>query len=196
MLLASRCESNRTVARAVRSAEARVTARAVVLADQRLLAEVVHDSGSWSWLEDSGGAVASVASALAGATNMPARICTVSVVLGTDALVRDLNRDWRQQDKPTNVLSFPSPAPPVDTPGELFIGDVVLAEETILREASEQAISPCDHFFHLVLHGLLHLLGFDHETPAEADSMEALETRVLAGLGVADPYAGTEQLSE
>ncbi len=116
----------------------------------------------------------------------------VSFVLSNDAAVREMNRTWRGQDKPTNVLSFPF-EPPVGMPdAEPYLGDVVLALETVDREAADLGISGAHHLQHLVLHGLLHLLGFDHETAAEAQRMEWLETKLLAGLGIADPYAGSE----
>ena len=111
-----------------------------------------------------------------------------AVVLGDDALVRSLNATYRGQDKPTNVLSFPFRAPPgVDR--DNMLGDVVLAAETVAREAHEQHLPPGHHLQHLVIHGLLHLLGFDHATDDEAEIMERVETEILATLGVADPYA-------
>jgi probable rRNA maturation factor len=121
---------------------------------------------------------------------LPSRRCTATLVLSDNANVRALNRQWRGQDKPTNVLSFPSGAP-ARGGARHHLGDVILALETLAGEAADLGISPADHFRHLVLHGLLHLLGWDHETDAEAEEMEALETRLLAKLGVADPYAGT-----
>ena len=102
--------------------------------------------------------------------------------LGDDRRVRTLNKRDRRKDKPTNVLSYPS--------GEKqFLGDVVLARQTIWREAKAQKKTPADHVAHLVVHGTLHLLGHDHETSeADAERMEGLERRILAGLGIADPY--------
>ena len=97
-------------------------------------------------------------------------------------MVRNLNRDYRAKDKPTNVLSFPAPHGPL-------LGDVIIAWETLLREAEEEGITPADHLAHLTIHGLLHLLGYDHETDAEAVAMESLETAILAGLGIKDPHA-------
>jgi probable rRNA maturation factor len=104
----------------------------------------------------------------------------VAIVLSDDATVRRLNRDYRHKDKPTNVLSFPL--------GDQLLGDVVLARETVLAEAGAQGKLAGNHLSHLVVHGVLHLLGFDHEKEAQARRMEALERRVLAGLGIADPY--------
>jgi probable rRNA maturation factor len=111
----------------------------------------------------------------------------LSVVLTDDAEQRDLNREWRGIDKPTNVLSFPQIEPFGPVSG--LIGDIILARETLVREAEEQGVSFDDHFTHLVVHGFLHLLGYDHLDDAEALVMEGLETQILATLGVADPYS-------
>ncbi len=117
----------------------------------------------------------------------PSTAVEISVVLADDATVRALNRDHRGKDKPTNVLSFPigadgGPAAPV------MLGDVVLACETVTAEAAAQGKSVADHLRHLVVHGVLHLAGHDHEDDAAAERMERLETRILAELGVGDPY--------
>lgn len=112
----------------------------------------------------------------------------LSLLLTDDAHIRVLNKQWRDQDKPTNVLSFPSADEDDDEPGPL-IGDVIVAHETTAREAAEEGKSFEDHFTHLLVHGLLHLFGYDHIEDDEAEEMEAFETEILAGLGVADPYA-------
>lgn len=112
----------------------------------------------------------------------------LSLVLTDDARIRELNRDWRDKDKPTNVLSFPAADPDDDDPGPL-LGDVVIARETTVREAVEEGKTLEDHVAHLLVHGLLHLFGFDHETDEEAEEMEALEREILGDLGIADPYA-------
>jgi probable rRNA maturation factor len=114
----------------------------------------------------------------------------VGVQLADDARVRALNLKWRAIDKPTNVLSFPA-AESGKIASAPMLGDIVLAFETVEREASEEGKSLAEHFAHLIVHGFLHLLGFDHETAADADRMEAMETRMLASLGIADPYAST-----
>ena len=100
---------------------------------------------------------------------------------------RALNRDYRGKDYATNVLSFPAELPPgVALP---LIGDLAICAPVVLREATEQGKAARDHWAHLTIHGVLHLLGYDHIEDSEAQTMEALETRILAGLGIADPYA-------
>ena len=118
----------------------------------------------------------------------------LGIVLADDALLRALNRQWRGKDAPTNVLSFPaqdfSAGTPVQSPAGAAVplGDVVLAFGTVAREAREQGKPFADHLAHLVVHGVLHLLGFDHEQDDAAAAMEEHERRVLAELGVPDPY--------
>ncbi len=125
--------------------------------------------------------------ALAAAATAPFDGGELSLALSDDAELQILNKAYRGKDGPTNVLSFPGEAPDAaDQPRQL--GDVVLAYGVCLREAQAQDKSLADHLAHLVVHGVLHLLGHDHETEAEAERMEALEVRILAGLGIADPY--------
>jgi probable rRNA maturation factor len=114
----------------------------------------------------------------------------VSLVFTTDAGIRILNAQYRQQDRPTNVLSFPAAQLVHGRFGPL-LGDIVLARETIQREAAEQGVTVADHLTHLIVHGFLHLLGYDHEIESEALAMERLEIAILARLGIADPYAGS-----
>lgn len=116
----------------------------------------------------------------------------VSLVLGDDALIQALNRQWRGQDKPTNVLSFPALPAALPSGAPHLLGDVVLAFETLAAEAAAQGKPLAHHLRHLVVHGVLHLLGFDHAAAGEAERMEALEVAVLAGLGVPDPYRVAE----
>ncbi|MFI4964438.1 MAG: rRNA maturation RNase YbeY [Caulobacterales bacterium] len=107
----------------------------------------------------------------------------VTLLLTDDRTVADLNRRFRGQDKPTNVLSFPAPQNP-----ERFLGDIALAYGVCAEEAQAQGKPLAHHLQHLVAHGVLHLLGYDHMSDAQADEMEGLERAVLAGLGVPDPY--------
>jgi probable rRNA maturation factor len=114
-------------------------------------------------------------------------VTELSVVLTDDAEQQELNKQWRGIDKTTNVLSFPQIEPFAPVSG--LLGDIILARETLVREADEMGISFTAHFTHLVVHGFLHLLGHDHIEDDEAEEMEGLETEILAALGIADPYA-------
>ncbi len=105
----------------------------------------------------------------------------VSVVLADDQEVQALNKTFRGKDKPTNVLSFPS-----EEEGEL--GDIILAYESIMREAQEVGISPLHHMLHLIIHGFLHLLGYDHEEEKAAHTMETMEIKILQQLNISNPY--------
>ena len=124
---------------------------------------------------------------------------SASLLFTSDAEVHALNRQWRGKDKPTNVLSFPMLeraallALGADGPPEL-LGDIAMAYETCAREAAEKGVALAHHAAHLIVHGLLHLAGHDHELgAAEAAAMEALEIKALAMLGIADPYGASEQ---
>lgn len=119
----------------------------------------------------------------------------ISVRLTSDEEVHALNRQYRQKDKPTNVLSFPMVQPDlIDTvsqnsdDGEVLLGDIVLAHGVCAAEAAERGIAVADHATHLVVHGVLHLLGYDHLDDDEAEGMEAIERDALNALGIADPY--------
>jgi len=108
---------------------------------------------------------------------------SAALLLTDDGAVQDLNARFRGKDAPTNVLSFPS-----DEPAPGFLGDIALGYETCAREAREKGVALADHAAHLIAHGLLHLVGYDHIEDADAEEMERLETEILAGLGVSDPY--------
>ena len=121
----------------------------------------------------------------------------VSIRLTDDAEVHTLNRQYRQKDRPTNVLSFPMVQPDLleslcnSDDGEVLLGDIVLAHETCVREAAEKSWSLADYAQHLIVHGLLHLLGYDHELgESQAAAMEALESTTCRGLGLPEPYPG------
>lgn len=124
-----------------------------------------------------------------------APLVEIAVRLTDDAEVHTLNRDFRGKDKPTNVLSFPQVQADLleslanSDDGEILLGDIVLARETCVREADEKEISVEDHATHLIVHGTLHLVGYDHMDDAGAAAMEALEVKALASLGIANPYA-------
>lgn len=123
----------------------------------------------------------------------------ISMVLSDDATVQGLNRDWRGKDKPTNVLSFATlddeDAPQVDG-APLLLGDIILAFATCRDEAVELGKPLSEHLCHLVVHGVLHLLGYDHEDDeSEAEEMECLETTILAGFGIADPYGTVDDIA-
>ena len=150
--------------------------------------DVVIAAEGWSDLADVEHlAKRAAAAALVAAPGTPADALAATLLLTNDEAVRELNRDWRGQDKPTNVLSFPSDAPSV--PGEpLHLGDIALAFETVVREARQEDKTPADHAAHLVVHGVLHLLGQDHGTDDDAALMEEAEIEALRTLGIADPY--------
>jgi len=124
-----------------------------------------------------------IAAALAHAESKR-RGCAIRVVGAVEG--RALNRSWRERDYATNVLSFPSASPTVAE--HAWLGDIILCAPVIAREARTQRKRTRDHYAHLTVHGVLHLLGFDHEDPGEGRAMERLERRVLAAFGIADPY--------
>lgn len=128
-----------------------------------------------------------------------ATLVEVSVKFTSDEEVQLLNRDYRQKDRPTNVLSFPMVQEDLlDTidqnsdDGEVLLGDIVLARGVCVREAEEKGVSVEAHATHLIVHGTYHLLGYDHMTDRDAEEMEAAEREALASLGIADPYAGDQ----
>jgi probable rRNA maturation factor len=161
------------------------------------MTEIIVDIADKAWLakvpdaEDLCARVAAITlGAAAELVDLPAERLEVSLLLTTDSQVQDLNRDYRGQDKPTNVLSFAaldadSPIPP---DGPILLGDVIIARETTEREAAEEDKKLSHHLSHLVVHGVLHLLGYDHMEDDEAEEMESLERSILAGLGIPDPY--------
>jgi probable rRNA maturation factor len=118
---------------------------------------------------------------------------SLAIALADDALVRAANRSFRAKDKPTNVLSFPA-VQPQHIASAPFLGDVIIAYETVAAEAAAEERPFADHLAHLVVHGVLHILGYNHMTESDAELMERRETLILASLGVSDPYAGSEPL--
>jgi probable rRNA maturation factor len=155
----------------------------------KLSLEISVSSALWRRLPRSRTMARETIAACAAESGLVARDrAEVSLCLADDAQLRALNARWRGLDKPTNVLSFPS-APPDRIAKAPMLGDVALAYETMKREADEFGVELANHYRHLVAHGFLHLIGYDHQTDEEAERMEALEKRILARLGAPDPYA-------
>lgn len=142
------------------------------------------------WPDDAVAVVQRAAHAVLSGFADAASFGDISVALMDDASIQVLNRDYRGKDAPTNVLSFPVEEDGgILPPGErLPLGDIAVALETVVREAVEEDKTLAAHLAHMVVHGTLHLLGYDHEQDSEAEEMEALERDVLASLGIADPY--------
>ena len=151
-------------------------------------------TGDWETLADRACRAALARTAQAGWATSDALI-EVSVRLTSDDEVHALNRDYRQKDKPTNVLSFPMVQPDLlasvasnSDDGEVLLGDIVLAHGVCVAEAAERAVTVEAHAQHLIVHGMLHLLGHDHMNDAEAEAMEAIEQDAMSALGLHDPY--------
>jgi len=142
--------------------------------------DILANSPLWKGREDY------LSKALAAAAAAEGKSGAVSLLLGDDASVAALNQQFRKKTGPTNVLSFP-PAPGTSEPG--FLGDIALAAETIVEQAQFQGKKFEDHAAHLVVHGFLHLIGYDHEKSADAEIMERREREILISIGIEDPYA-------
>ena len=155
--------------------------------------DLAIDNPSWTALGDLQSLAERAAEAALREAGFAAKTgAELSCLFGDDASIRELNARWRGIDKPTNVLSFPATGPG----SELLLGDVVLAFETVAREAAFENKAIRDHVVHLIVHGVLHLVGLDHEDDDEADAMEALEIRALHRLGLANPYEPVAAESE
>jgi probable rRNA maturation factor len=148
--------------------------------------EITRNSDGWPEALDAAAETA-VREALKQSKAKVTGVAELSIVLTDDAEQRELNREWRKIDKTTNVLSFPQIEPFAPVAG--LLGDITLARETLEREAKDQGVTFEAHFTHLVVHGFLHILGHDHIEEGQAVTMEALETKILATLGIADPYS-------
>jgi probable rRNA maturation factor len=130
---------------------------------------------------------------LAAAKAVSTRQAELAIVLSDDSAVRRLNRQWRGKNAPTNVLSFPAATPGKGRSTSPYIGDVVIAYQTTAREAVAEGKPFNHHLAHLAVHGFLHLLDYDHDNDRDAEAMERLERRILARIGVADPYAARDR---
>lgn len=158
--------------------------------------EVVAESDLWDDHPALPAIIAGAArAALRGAAVPTLEDAEIAVLLTDDAGIAALNGRWRGKPSATNVLSWPA-ASPAELAASPMIGDLALAYETCRQEAGADGKAFSDHITHLVVHGTLHLVGFDHLNDDEAEAMEALERRVLAGLGIADPYAARLQAEE
>jgi probable rRNA maturation factor len=150
--------------------------------------EIAVDAGDWppeAALRDIAENAVAAAVAMLGPVGAEGP-CELSILFTNDRAMRELNAKWRRKDKPTNVLSFPQAS-------GAMLGDIVLAAETLAREAALADKPLEDHMAHLIIHGFLHLLGYDHEDEAEAEKMEQLERAALARIGIADPYAAAQR---
>jgi probable rRNA maturation factor len=156
--------------------------------------DVLIESDAWQALPDVEDIVRrAVALAAASSAVTNHRGTELSVLLCDDQAIAGLNARWRSQERPTNVLSFPAPPLLHAAPGSRApLGDIAIAYETVVREAGEQGKPVTDHLSHLVVHGFLHLLGYDHHMDGEAERMERLERDILAQIGIADPYASRD----
>ncbi len=163
----------------------------------RTCADISIEDERWLPIAEFPGLIPNLSEATLRTAGLAPETHAVSIALMSDAEIRSLNKAFRGKDTPTNVLSFPS-APAIRSlksqPAPVFLGDVALAFETVVREASEQGKPVLHHAAHLVVHGVLHLAGFDHETGADAERMEAAERLILGKFSIPDPY-GDEGLA-
>ncbi len=171
-------------------AESRISAPDVDLSKIRSVnIDMLIEAGDWPSEDDLEATTRRAIAAVFAETGVASELTELSLVFTDDAHIRALNAGWRDKDKPTNVLSFPAFPPKRRAPLPPMLGDVILARETILREAALEEKPFEHHLTHLIAHALLHLLGYDHETETEAEEMETVERRALARLAIPDPYA-------
>jgi len=148
--------------------------------------DIVRRAGAWENVADE--ILVNAVRAAFAAVRGDAPPSEVSLLLTDDAEISELNKNWRGEDGATNVLSFPLDAPQ-SAAGQELLGDVALAYETVMREAADRGIAIGQHAAHLVVHGMLHLMGYDHKSNQEAAIMERLEVRILGSIGLANPYS-------
>jgi len=160
--------------------------------ERALVVDILVESETWGMVPEAEDIVRRAIAATS-KVDFGHRNAELSVLLCDDATIASLNGRWRGKEKPTNVLSFPAPPLQGAAPDERIpLGDIAIAYETLAREVEESGITVSSHLSHLVVHGFLHLLGYDHHMKDEAERMERLEREILAGIGVADPYAGCD----
>ena len=162
------------------------------------MTEVLVVADAWQTEPDAEAVIQRAIAAAAGMAGADTGEAELAIMLTDDAGIRTLNSNWRGIDKPTNVLSFPALQPsggagPEDAPR--MLGDIAIAYETTRREADDEQRPFDHHLSHLAVHGFLHLIGYDHEKDEDAEAMEALETEILAQLGIPDPYADRERMN-
>ncbi len=157
------------------------------------ITEVVIAADCWQHEPDADAVIRRSIDVAASEADADVENAELAVMLTDDTGIRALNKDFRGVDKPTNVLSFPAAAHPAgDAPR--MLGDIAIAYETLRREADDEHKPFAHHLSHLAVHGFLHLIGYDHETDDDAEAMEALEVKILAQLGIPDPYAERERM--
>lgn len=164
------------------------------MTDSIPITEVIIAADRWEDQPDAEAIIQRAIGAAAQISDADVGDAEIAVMLTDDAGIRTLNNNWRGIDKPTNVLSFPAlqPTGPDDVPR--MLGDIAIAYETTRREADDEQ-KPFDHHLsHLAVHGFLHLIGYDHENDDDAETMETLETEILAQLGIPDPHADRERI--
>ncbi len=161
-------------------------------------ADVLIEAACWQDAKDAPAIVERAIAAAAAMVDLPAGTTELAVLLTDDAGVQALSKTWRGIDAPTNVLSFPAVWRDEDTSetdgAPLMLGDIAIAYQTLHKEAQSESKPFENHLTHLTVHGFLHLLGYDHITDDEAEIMEDLETKILAQLGIPDPYAHQDQV--
>ena len=166
---------------------------------QKIVADIIVENNDWQAFGNVNALVQNACDVIA-SCNEPKLVgdgpATVTVALSTDERISELNREFRNKSTATNVLSFPATSSTAAQIDELYLGDIIIAAQTTLDEARTNDISPAHHLQHLVVHAVLHLLGYDHENKADALEMEELETKLLAGLNISNPYeSNTTKLS-
>jgi probable rRNA maturation factor len=158
-----------------------------------LAVDILIESEAWKTLPEAEDVARRAISFAAASTDETrCRNAELSLLFCDDATIAVLNGQWRGQEKPTNVLSFPAPPLHGAPGGKAPLGDIAIAYETLVREAAEGGRTASAHLAHLVVHGFLHLVGYDHQVDDEAERMERLERDILARVGVADPYAACD----